>query len=106
MVRVRELSGMRRLHRGGRAARHAAQGQIGGDVPRFQGDRNPGTEGIALGAYAYRRGVARLRSQEAALRDAVRLRMTGERAAEMLATARHGVALTGSGVWAGSRSPT
>src|SRR5207253_6726229 len=85
---------------------HAAQGQIGGDLPRFQGDRNPGTEGIALGAYAYRRGLARLRSQQAALRDAVRLRMTVELAAEMLATARHGVALTGAGVSAESGIPT
>src|SRR5437016_2473208 len=104
--RVRDLSGMRRLHRGGRAARHAAQGQIGGDLPRFQGDRNPGTEGIALGACAYRRGVARLRSQQAALRDAVRLRLSLERAAELVATAQHGLALTGAGVSAESGIPT
>src|SRR5207253_11328924 len=77
-----------------------------GKIPHLQGDRDPRRTGFALGADADRRGRQCVQRKPAAVRQAVIVHLTVRRAAELLASARQGLALTGAGVSAESGIPT
>src|SRR5436189_5580996 len=97
---------MFRLHRGGRDARPAAEGQIGRNLPRPQGHGNSRGQDAAWGSDADGSRDGRVLGQAGPLHDAIRLRVSVDRAAELLGNANHAVALTGAGVSAESGIPT
>src|SRR4029077_3794635 len=88
---------MCRLRRRRPGAWHPAQGQVGGDLQGVSCQCDAPGRVIAVGAVPDRDGNVRLLGPET---------MSVERAAELMAIARTGVALTGAGISAESGIPT
>src|SRR4029077_3256826 len=111
--RLAHVPGVLRIHRGRRDAGPSAQGQVGGEIPDPEGNRDPGDARVGMGADPDRRGARGVFDAPAEVRPAGRVRerganrdMTVARAAELLSAARSGLALTGAGVSAESGIPT